>query len=203
MSDKNFPADIQVLKGPEAVRQRVDMYFGACIQEETLDRLPIELMCHAIDEVIDGNCNSIKIIVHSTYFEVHYDAGIPLTIIKHTNETYAEHIMSHLFACKNLKKHLEVGDHMCNLGLATVNFGAEWCDLITVSQNQKGHFKFREGGLESKNIQSSKKGEQTVIKLKPDKSLFGNLWFTYGGVAQKAQRLSKQLTGFNIEVESG
>jgi DNA gyrase/topoisomerase IV subunit B len=46
--------EIRTVDWAEHVRLRPQMYFNACFEEGTLDALPIEMACHAIDEYLDG-----------------------------------------------------------------------------------------------------------------------------------------------------
>ena len=201
MTDKYNPSNINMLSAAEAVRKRADLYFGDCFKSNSLDELPIEATCHAIDEILDGNCKWLKILVNSDFFEIQYDVGMPLLTRTENEEiTAAEMIMTMQFACKNLKKHIHVGDELCKAGIASVNFTAEWCELNTVWQNKRGRFVFKEGETTSRELGEVEDIDMTSLKIRPDKSIFGDMWFSYEGVTQEAKRLSNRFADANIEV---
>lgn len=159
MHKKYIEDDIQSLSVSDAVRLRPQLYFQKCFEENTLDSLPFEVACHAFDEYYDGNCNSLKIKLSENAFSIHYNAGMSLEYGVH-DKPLAELIMTQIFACRNEKKHLAVGDEFCNLGIATINYAAEVCELTTISKNTKGVFLLKK---EKHYIELSKK----QVKTKP------------------------------------
>ncbi len=202
MEKSDKPPIIKTVSSAQAVRHRPSMYFGKCIESKSLDILPMEVACHAIDEIIDGKCTTLKIFVHKEYFSIQYDAGMSLKVLKNSDGlTETEIIMTQIMACSNLKKHLEVGEDLCRIGMAAINFASEWCEVETVSNNKSAIFKFSQGQTISKQIRDSDGTDRTVIRLKPDKSIFGNLLFSFNGIVSEAQKLSAKLNGFAIDVE--
>jgi len=203
MSKEYTSDDIQSISSREHVRLRPKLYFRKCFSEKTLDSLPFEVICHALDEYYDGNCKEIKLAIWNDYFVVEYDVGMPLKKMKNDDLTYAEIIMTRMMACSNLKKHLSVGDEFCEIGMSTINFASESCELTTVWHNQKGTFIFENGETKSKKITSNKSDESwTKIHVKPLKGIFGNLKFTSKGVNEKAKKINDQLTDLNIKIET-
>jgi DNA gyrase subunit B len=202
MSDRYDSSKIEVLSFSEAVRRRPEMYFDECFREKNLDMLPVEVACHAVDEIIDGKCTSLEILVYMDYFEVFYNSGMPLYTLPESNETAAEIIMTKLMACKNIKKHIQVGEELCKIGIASINCASEWCEVHTISENKEAKLHFCHGGIVSREIEKTDQSDLTIIKLKPDKSLFENMWFTFKGVKTKAKSLSEKINGFEIEIKS-
>lgn len=133
-----------------------------------------------------------------------YDAGMRLDPYQDGEAlTVAEILMTHLFACKNLKKHLHVGGHLCRFGMAAVNFASEWFHVKTVSMGRQGLFKFYQGRTESRKVTEISGTDMTKLSFKPDPAIFGDMGFTYAGVASKAKELSSQLDGFPVNVVHG
>ncbi len=194
--------DIQILSTGDAIRMRPYLYFDKCFSEKTLDSLPFEVLCHAFDEYFDGVCKRIEISVHNDSFFVNYDAGISLEIKDgHGGLTKAETIMTQIFACKNEKKHLAVGEEFCSLGMATINFAAERCELTTICNGKRGHYVFENGTTISRTIDTiPAEHEFTKIFIKPDKSLFENLSFTFDGISKIAKQVNSRLTDLEIIV---
>jgi DNA gyrase/topoisomerase IV subunit B len=201
--DKDYSIDdIQALTPAESIRLRPRLYFDNCFSEGTLDALPFELLCHAFDEYFDGSCKSVEISVGQDCFSVHYDAGISLAPrYENDPQSKAELIMTKIAACKHEKKHLSVGEEFCNLGMATINFAAERCELETVFNLKKGHFVFENGKTISSIIEAvENETEYSRIYLKPDKSLFENLPLTLEGIREKAKQVGSKLTDLSIMV---
>lgn len=198
--DKEFSADkIQVISALESVRLRPKLYFESCFKSNTLDSLVFEALCHAFDEHFEGNCDEIKLTIWKDSFNVHYNAGMPLDKMKNHNSPYPVLIMTELFACSNLKKHLAVGEEYCQVGMSQINFGSESVILTTFSENKKGTFMFKEGKIESSNIESfESQSSSTEIHIRPSKELFGKLEITAKGVQDKMKKLEGKLTGIKF-----
>jgi DNA gyrase/topoisomerase IV subunit B len=202
--DKEFKADdIKTLSTGEAIRRRPRLYFDNCFREKTLDALPFEVLCHAFDEYLDGVCKSIEISVTHHSFTVQYDAGISLERKHYDDLSKAEAIMTEIYTCRNGKKHLSVGEEFCHLGLATINFAAEQCELTTVCNGKMGHFIFEKGVTLSREINIAETPtEFTKIIMKPDQSLFENLPFTLEGINEKARQIISRMPGLNIIIRN-
>jgi DNA gyrase subunit B len=196
--EKGFSEDdIKTVTSCEHVRLRPGLYFAKCFNENNLDSLPLELACHAIDECYDNNCTTIEIQLFESHFSIKYDAGMSLE--KNDGEYKAELIMTAIFACRNEKKHLAVGEEFCELGIATINFASEFCRLTTVSNGLKGIFHFECGQISSRDVQPTiEQSEFTEIVLKPDPEIFDGLKFSYEGVKSKAEKLGMRLEGIDI-----
>lgn len=190
--------DIQSLSAGEHIRMRPKLYFEKCFIEKSLNSLIFEVLCHAFDEYFDGNCDKVEIEVFNDSFIVNYNSGMSLKEVS-DNFTKAELIMTKIAACKNEKKHLSVGEEFCELGMATINFASENCQLTTFSKGKKGIFNFINGQTISKQISNEEfENESTRIYLKPNKILFENLKFTIQGIKEKAEELNLRLENFKV-----
>lgn len=192
--------DIGTFSVQDYVRMRPKVFFQSCFDENALDILPFEVLCHAIDEYFDKQCDEIQIEIFSDFFKVSYNAGISLDFIE-GDMTKAEAIMTKIYACKNEKKHLAVGYEFCQTGMAIINFACETCELITVFDGKKGIFYFRDGTVHSKEIISSNETNNTTIVMKPNKMIFENLKFTKAGIDTKAKALNSKLDKLLLEVK--
>jgi DNA gyrase/topoisomerase IV subunit B len=201
--NKEYSADdINALSAGEAIRMRPHLYFDKCFKEKTLDSLPFEVLCHAFDEYFDGGCKKIEIAVFNDHFTVSYDAGISLEV-KHDNLSKAEVIMTQVFACKNEKKHLAVGEEFCSLGMATINFAAEKCELVTVSKGERGTYIFENGITKRKEIVRVQYGNEcTKIYVKPSTLIFEGLGFSFDGINEKAKQINSRLTDLEIIIQN-
>lgn len=200
MSEKYSSDDIQALSLGEAIRKRPRLYFDKCFEEKCLDALPFEVLCHAFDEYFDGACNRINISVSRDMFTVTYNAGMDVEI-NSNGLSRAEMIMTHLYACKNEKKHLAVGEAFCQLGMAIINLASEKCELTTVSKGKRGTFVFEHGITRSTTINDEvNENDFTEICMKPGKLVFEQLGFTAEGLQEKASQVRAKLPGLDISI---
>ena len=204
MENKYTEDNIRALEGGEHVRMRPRLYFEKCFQENSLDILPFEVLCHAFDEYFDSICAVIEITVSKNSFSVYYNAGMSLELTKFEAITKAEMIMTRIAACSNQKKHLSVGEEFCHLGMAIINCASSKCKLTTVSEQQKAIFSFEDGKVNSREITLIESTNSwTQIYLEPNKEIFENLSFTYEGIMKKVNELKERLPGLVFNVIKG
>ena len=185
----------------EHVRMRPQMYFERCFKEETLNALIFESLCHALDEYYDNQCSRIKVELYETAFKVSYKSGMSLKAVKHEDFTRAEAIMTRIAACSNMKKHLHVGHHYCNIGMAAINAASEVCKLKTVSNHKKGIFVFEKGRTVSKLIiDDTQEENHTELYFKMDKTIFKELKFTQNGIKAEIERIQSDFKGLDFTV---
>ncbi|SEW13914.1 DNA gyrase subunit B [Chryseobacterium wanjuense] len=200
MEEKKYTASsIQTLEEMEHVRLRPQMYFEDCFKENNLNSLVFGALCHAIDEYFDNNCNEIIINADGNSFNVKYNAGMSLE--KSWDLTKAECIMTKIGACSNEKKHLEVGDEFCRVGMTTINGVSEKCELKTIWNKQKAHFIFEKGKTVFKEISKTDIFEDaTTISFEIDKEIFGNFVFELNDLQLKINSLKEKLPNLKIEL---
>jgi len=193
MKDKYKEEDITVLSARDQVRLRPQLFFQTCFEEKALDQLVFEIVCHALDEHVDGNCHKIDMTIGKDDFEVCYDAGMPLE--KRTfDHSIAEVLLTAILTCRHEKKHELIGNDFCEVGIATVNFASELCRLETISNGQKGTFLFEDGVTVSRLIENcANEAEHTRLYFKPSSKVFGSLGFTQKGIESRADFIC---TGF-------
>jgi DNA gyrase subunit B len=200
LEEKKYTASsIQTLEEMEHVRLRPQMYFEDCFKENNLNSLVFGALCHAIDEYFDNNCNEIIINADGNSFNVKYNAGMSLE--KSWDLTKAECIMTKIGACSNEKKHLEVGDEFCRVGMTTINGVSEKCELKTIWNKQEAHFIFEKGKTVFKEISKTDIFEDvTTISFEIDKEIFGNFVFELNDLQLKINSLKEKLPNLKIEL---
>ncbi|MEM6686151.1 MAG: hypothetical protein AAF617_10235 [Bacteroidota bacterium] len=199
---KSTEANIQSLESRMHVRMRPNMYFEKVFAEKSLDRLPLEVACDAIDKFMSKKCTYLTISIHENHFSIEYDAGISLRRIRPKDDlTKAEAIMTVMFTCHNLKEHLTVGDQFCEVGMMSINAASEWCTLLTYSDGEKGEFYFKEGKTETRSITKSvEKKNYTKITVKPDATIFPDLKINPKTLQKKIDDLKEKMNGLNIQL---
>ncbi|MEG2820009.1 MAG: AMP-binding protein, partial [Muribaculaceae bacterium] len=126
--------------------------------------------------LFDDNCNEIIINADGNSLNIKYNAGMSLD--KSWDLTKAECIMTKIGACSNEKKHLEVGDEFCRVGMTTINAVSEKCELTTIYNNQKAQFIFEKGYTVFKEIVETEIVEEsTTINFEISKEVFGDFTF--------------------------
>lgn len=163
MEEGKYIADtIKALDWTEHVRMRPKLYFEEYFQTGTLDDLPIEAACHAIDEFFDDKCNYLEFVMAPDHFHLIYNAGMQLD--DNRERSLAELIMTSMSTCTNEKKHLEVGMEFCKLGIATINAASISSKLVTVFNGKKGTFIFEKAKTVSRNVEAS--NEKIILTWK-------------------------------------
>lgn len=200
MEEKKYTgSSIQTLEGMEYVRFRPKMYFEDCFKENNLNALVFGSLCHAIDEYFDNNCDEISVYVSKNSLKVKYNAGMSLG--KSWDLSVAECIMTKIGACSNEKKHLEVGDEFCRVGMTTINAVSDNCELITIWNKQKGHFIFEKGQTVFKEIVETNIFENyTTISFEIDKEIFGDSIFELNDLQLKINSLKERLPNLQIKL---
>lgn len=200
MEEKKYTADsIKSLNGMEHVRLRPALYFEDCFKENNLNSLLTGALCHAIDEYFDNHCNEIIMSAQSHSMHVKYDAGISLE--ESYGITKAECIMTKIGACSNEKKHLEVGDEFCRLGMAIITAVSDRCELKTVWNKKAGHFIFECGNTVFKRISETDSPEEfTTINFEINRGIFGDFSFDQNDLQLKIIELKKRLPDLKIEL---
>lgn len=172
-------ASIVVLEGLEAVRRRPLMYVGPTDHPEVPVRLLRQALCHAIDCAMDEECTSVDIVTRGRMARVSYDAGMPLEPHPQLGDTVARLFLTLHAACRNLKKHIAVGEDLCDLGLAVLN---AFCDEMEVTTNWRGlsaTYLFRKGReVEPPEIVPTEDSDSTVLRFYLDREILGsNVFF--------------------------
>ncbi|NML68491.1 hypothetical protein HHL23_01565 [Chryseobacterium sp. RP-3-3] len=200
MEEKKYTAsNIQSLEGMEHVRLRPQMYFEDCFKEGNLNLLVLGALCHAIDEFFDNNCSHIIINCSENSFNIKYNAGMSLE--KSNFLTKAECIMTKIGACSNEKKHLEVGHEFCHISMAIINAVSDKCELETIYKKQKGHFIFKKGNIDFKEISDTDiLKDSTQISFEMNKDVFGELTFELNDLQLKLNLLKEKLPNLQLEL---
>ncbi len=183
----------------EHVRLRPNLYFEDCFKENNLNSLVFGALCHAIDEYFDNNCSEIIVNANSNSLLVKYNAGMSLD--KSWALTKAECIMTKIGACSNEKKHLEVGDEFCRVGMTVINAVSYRCELKTVCNKKSGHFIFEHGKTVFREITETDSSEDfTTISFEINGEIFGDSIFDQNDLQLKIIELEKRLPDLKIEL---
>ena len=182
MAEKKYDASsIKILEGLEAVRKRPGMYIGST-DKRGLHHLVWEIVDNAIDEVINGYGDHIKITLNKDMSITISDNGRGVPIGMHeSGKSTPEVIYTILHAGGKFEEgNYKVSGGLHGVGGSVVNALSKKMDVIIYREGKISNIRFNDGGnVESplKTIGESKKTGTTVTFL-PDYTIFKNCNFS-------------------------
>ena len=192
MAVKYDESSIKILEGLEAVRKRPGMYIGST-DKRGLHHLVWEIVDNAIDEVINGYGDYIKIIIHkdkSISVEDH-GRGVP-TGMHASGKPTPEVIYTVLHA----------GGKFEEAGYKVSGGLSKWME-VTIKRDKKEYFiRFKDGGkvdVPLKEIGTTSK-TGTTVRFLPDDSIFSTTTFSFTTICERMQESAFLLKGLTIEV---
>ena len=204
LKDNYDESKIQVLQGLEAVRKRPGMYVGST-DSRGLHHLIWEIVDNAIDEVLTGYGNHIRVIIHKgNSVEIQDNGrGIPIGLHK-TGIPTPQVVFCTLHAGGKFDAAgaYKVSGGLHGVGASVVNGLSEWVE-ITIAREGKVYFqRFENGGQEikkSKIIGESKK-TGTTVHFKPDPTIFSTTLIDYKLCVQRLKESAFLIKGLKIEL---
>jgi DNA gyrase/topoisomerase IV subunit B len=203
-TEKTYDSDsIEALTGLEAVRRRPAMYIGATDDPALPVRLFMQALCHAVDCAIDGRCREIAIRIDGRDAAVAYDAGMPLDRNYDDGETVAVMFLTLHAGCRNLKKHIAVGDELCDLGLVVLNALCETMTVETVHAQRTATYRFAQGRqIEASEIAEIDAEDRTIMQFRLDPEILGdNVVFDHAALRAAIEHLQSRLPGTKVHIE--
>ncbi len=203
MAVKYDESSIKILEGLEAVRKRPGMYIGST-DKRGLHHLVWEIVDNAIDEVINGYGDYIKIIIHkdkSISVEDH-GRGVP-TGMHASGKPTPEVIYTVLHAGGKFEEAgYKVSGGLHGVGGSVVNALSKWME-VTIKRDKKEYFiRFKDGGkvdVPLKEIGTTSK-TGTTVRFLPDDSIFSTTIFSFTTICERMQESAFLLKGLTIEV---
>ena len=196
-------SSIKILEGLEAVRKRPGMYIGST-DKRGLHHLVWEIVDNAIDEVINGYGNYIKIILHKDDTITVCDSGRGVPIGMHASgKSTPEVIYTVLHAGgKFSEAGYKVSGGLHGVGASVVNALSDMMDVTIYRDGIISNIRFTNGGqVESplKKIGETKK-TGTMVTFKPNFEIFKNCHFSFSTICERMQESAFLLSGLTIDV---
>ncbi len=196
-------SSIKILEGLEAVRKRPGMYIGST-DKRGLHHLVWEIVDNAIDEVINGYGDYIKVTIHKDHsisVEDH-GRGVP-TGMHESGKPTPEVIYTILHAGGKFETAgYKVSGGLHGVGGSVVNALSKWME-VTIKRDKKEFFiSFKDGGHLDKPLKeigaTSKTG--TTVRFMPDDSIFSTTHFSFTTICERMQESAFLIKGLTIEV---
>jgi len=194
LSANNYTgAEIEVLKGLEAVRKRPGMYIGNTA-ERGLHQLVYEAVDNAVDEALAGYAQNIKVVLYKDgSCSVEDDGrGIPVDIHAEEKLPAVEVVMTILHAGGKFGKGgYKVSGGLHGVGISVVNALSEW--MVTRIRRDGKLYEMRfERGLTTQKLKKlgPAEGTGTFQWFKPDTEMFEVLEFHWDVLAKRLRELA-------------
>ncbi len=202
----NYNADsIKVLKGLEAVRKRPGMYIGST-DANGLHHLVWEIVDNAMDEVLAGFANKVKVILKQDGSVIVEDNGRGIPIDKHeSGKSAIELIFTELHAGgKFAEGAYKVSGGLHGVGSSVVNALSSKLEVNVYKDGFEYLTVFENGGNIKSNTtkigSTTKKG--TRVQFWPDYSVFKNNKFNYAVISERLRESSFLVSGVEISIKS-
>jgi DNA gyrase subunit B len=192
---------IQVLKGLEAVRRRPAMYIGST-SSRGLHHLVYEIVDNSVDEALAGFCDRIEVEIHPDDSITVKDNGRGIPVDIHPTEKIpgVELALTVLHAGGKFDRSTyKVSGGLHGVGLSVVNALSERLEVAVDRDGQRHHMGFARGETIKKlNVTGKVKGTGTIVRFKPDTSIFTETRFDYDILAGRLRELAFLNKGLTI-----
>ena len=197
-------SSIKILEGLEAVRKRPGMYIGST-DKRGLHHLIWEIVDNAIDEIINGYGDTIKITLNSDESITISDNGRGVPIGMHeSGKSTPEVIYTVLHAGGKFESDgYKVSGGLHGVGASVVNALSKRMDVTIYTDGKISNIRFCDGGmLESplKTIGETKK-TGTIVTFLPDYEMFKNASFSYTTIVERMQESAFLLPNLRVIIE--
>lgn len=201
--NKYDESSIKILEGLEAVRKRPGMYIGST-DKKGLHHLVWEIVDNAIDEVINGYGNKIRIILHADHSVSVEDEGRGVPVGKHASgKDTPEVIYTVLHAGGKFESSgYSVSGGLHGVGASVVNALSKWMEVTIKRDGYEYFISFKDGGNVSQKLTKRDKTSKTGTKVRfmPDDEIFSTTNFSFTTVCERMQESAFLLKGLTVEV---
>ena len=196
-------SSIKILEGLDAVRKRPGMYIGST-DKRGLHHLVWEIVDNAIDEVINGYGNKIKITLHKDGCVSVEDEGRGVPVGMHASGmSTPEVIYTVLHAGGKFEEGgYKVSGGLHGVGASVVNALSSSMEVWIKKDGYEHYIKFKDGGKVDVPLKKLSKTNKTgtTVKFLPDASIFTTTRYSFTTVCERMQECAFLLKGLTVEV---
>ena len=203
MSDTYTVDDIQVLEGLEAVRKRPGMYIGGT-GPQGLHQLVWEVLDNSVDEVLNGHCTHINVVLTKDGSISVSDNGRGIPTEEHpvTGRNTVETIFCNLHAGGKFDDDTyKVAGGLHGVGASVVNALSEQM-IVEVKRNGFRYVQDFQRGRPVSKLRKLKptRGSGTKVIFKPDPEIFGDMAFSKDLIRERLQIKAFLIAGLKIRL---
>ncbi|WP_053219559.1 DNA topoisomerase IV subunit B [Virgibacillus senegalensis] len=194
---------IQVLEGLEAVRKRPGMYIGST-DSRGLHHLVYEIVDNAVDEVLAGYGDQIRVTIHQDNSISVEDKGRGMPTGMHkTGRPTPEVIFTVLHAGGKFGQGgYKTSGGLHGVGASVVNALSEWLEVTIYRDGSIYTQRFENGGVPVTSLE--KKGATrktgTTIHFKPDPTVFTSTTYQFEMLSERLREAAFLLKGLQIDI---
>ncbi len=196
---------IHVLQGLEAVRKRPGMYIGST-DSKGLHHLVWEVVDNSIDEVLAGEADQIKVIIHKgNSVEIQDNGrGIPIGMHK-TGKPTPQVVYCTLHAGGKFggEGAYKVSGGLHGVGSSVVNALSSWVELDITRDKKNYKQRFELGGSKIQKpviVASNARKTGTSVHFKPDPEIFSTTIFDYKTCSVRLKESAYLIKGLRIDL---
>ena len=194
---------IKILEGLDAVRKRPGMYIGST-DKRGLHHLVWEIVDNAIDEVINGYGEKIKIVINKDNSISVIDSGRGVPIGMHeSGKSTPEVIYTILHAGGKFEEGgYKVSGGLHGVGASVVNALSKWMDVTIYKEGKISNIRFHDGGKVESPLKTIGKTNKTgtTVTFMPDPNIFSTTNFSFTTICERMQESAFLLKGLTVEV---
>ena len=191
------------MKGLEAVRKRPGMYIGTT-GIDGLHHLVFEVVDNSVDEAMQGQCDTILVVLEGNDVVRVEDngRGIPVDIHPGEGISALELVMTRLHAGGKFdKKSYKVSGGLHGVGVSVVNALSEWCEASVHVDGKVHTQRYRIGIPEGPAREAGTTDRQgTVVRFKADSSIFETTTYNFDALSNRLRELAFLNKGLQITI---
>ena len=197
-------SSIKILEGLEAVRKRPGMYIGST-DKRGLHHLVWEIVDNAIDEVINGYGNYIKIVLNKDGSITVADQGRGVPVGMHSSgKSTPEVIYTILHAGgKFTEDGYKVSGGLHGVGASVVNALSKKMEVVICRDGKISKITFKDGGHVDEPLKTIGKTTKTgtIVTFLPDPEIFKSTQFSFTEISERMQESAFLLKNLTIEID--